>query len=64
MLRSLFTAVSGLRAHQMMMDVVGNNIANVNSVGYKTSNAVFEDTLSQQLRSSVAPTGTSGGVNP
>ncbi len=64
MLRSLFSGISGLRAHQTMMDVVGNNIANVNSAGYKSSNAIFEDTLSQQLRASTAPTGTAGGVNP
>jgi len=64
MLRSLFSGITGLRAHQTMMDVVGNNIANVNSVGFKSSNVVFEDTLSQQLRSAGAPTDTSGGMNP
>lgn len=64
MLRSLFSGISGLRAHQTMMDVVGNNIANVNSVGYKSSNVVFEDTLSQMVRGSTSPTGTSGGLNP
>jgi len=47
-----------------MMDVVGNNIANVNSVGFKSSNVVFEDTLSQQLRSAGAPTASAGGMNP
>lgn len=64
MLRSLFSGITGLRAHQTMMDVVGNNIANVNSVGFKSSNVVFEDTLSQQLRSAGAPTPTTGGMNP
>jgi flagellar hook protein FlgE len=64
MLRSLFTAVSGLRAHQTMLDVVGNNIANVNTTGYKTSSAVFEDTLSQVVRNSGGPQGLSGGTNP
>jgi flagellar hook protein FlgE len=64
MLRSLFSGISGLRAHQTMMDVVGNNIANVNSVGYKSSNVVFEDTLSQMLRGSTQPTATAGGLNP
>jgi flagellar hook protein FlgE len=64
MLRSLFTAVSGLRAHQAMMDVVGNNIANVNTAGYKTSQTVFEDTLSQLMRSSGGPQGLRGGTNP
>ena len=64
MLRSLFSGITGLRAHQTMMDVVGNNIANVNSVGFKSSNVVFEDTLSQQLRSAGAPTASAGGMNP
>ena len=50
MLRSLFSAISGLQAHQTKMDVVGNNIANVNTVGFKSSTTVFEDTLSQVLR--------------
>ena len=64
MLRSLFTAVSGLRAHQLMLDVVGNNIANVNTAGYKTSQTVFEDTLSQVIRNSGGPQGLRGGTNP
>jgi len=64
MLRSLFSGVSGLRAHQTMMDVVGNNIANVNTVGYKSGQAVFEDTLSQMLRASGAPQSGDGGTNP
>jgi flagellar hook protein FlgE len=64
MLRSLFTAVSGLRAHQTMLDVVGNNIANVNTAGYKTSQSVFEDTLSQVVRTSGGPQGLRGGTNP
>jgi len=49
MLRSLFTGVSGLSAHQQMLDVTSNNIANVNTTGYKASNTVFEDTLSQTM---------------
>ena len=64
MLRSLFSGISGLRAHQTMMDVVGNNIANVNTTGYKASSTIFEDTLSQMMRASGAPSGTVGGVNP
>jgi flagellar hook protein FlgE len=64
MLRSLFTAVSGLRVHQTMMDVVGNNIANVNTTGYKTSQTVFEDTLSQMVSTSGGPQGLRGGTNP
>jgi flagellar hook protein FlgE len=64
MLRSLFSAVSGLRSHQTMMDVIGNNIANVNTTGYKSSQTVFEDTLSQALRSAGAPQNGGGGTNP
>jgi flagellar hook protein FlgE len=64
MLRSLFSGISGLRAHQTMMDVVSNNIANVNTSGFKSSYVLFEDTLNQMLRSSAASTQTSGGINP
>ncbi|MDQ1663404.1 MAG: flagellar hook protein FlgE [Blastococcus sp.] len=46
------------------MDTVGNNIANVNTVGFKSSTTVFEDTLSQVLRNGSAPTATAGGTNP
>ncbi len=58
MLRSLFSAVTGMRSHQTAMDVIGNNIANVNTAGYKSSQTQFQDTLSQALRSGGA------GVNP
>jgi flagellar hook-basal body protein len=64
MLRSMFSAISGLRAHQTKMDVVGNNIANVNTVGFKSSTTVFEDTLSQVLRNGSAPTAGMAGTNP
>ena len=47
MLRSMFAAVSGLQAHQTFMDVVGNNIANVNTTGFKAGTVEFEDLLSQ-----------------
>jgi flagellar hook protein FlgE len=63
MLRSLFSGITGLRAHQQMMDVTGNNIANVNTHGYKSAQALFEDTLSQQLRAAGAPQAGSGGSN-
>ncbi|GAB2476606.1 flagellar hook-basal body protein [Jatrophihabitans fulvus] len=52
MLRSLYTAISGLNAHQQMIDVTANNIANVNTVGFKSSTTLFEDTLSQTISSS------------
>ncbi|MGB3412747.1 MAG: flagellar basal-body rod protein FlgF [Microthrixaceae bacterium] len=64
MIRSMFSAVSGLRNHQTMMDVVGNNIANVNTAGYKSSTTVFQDVLSQTLRGSGRATSTTGGTNP
>ena len=64
MMRSMFAAVSGLRAHQLMMDVVGDNIANINTPGFKASQVVFEDTLSQLLRGGSAAGDGVGGVNP
>jgi flagellar hook protein FlgE len=63
MIRSMYSAISGLRNHQTMMDIVGNNIANVNTNGYKTSSTVFTDVLSQTLYGANAP-GVLGGTNP
>jgi flagellar hook protein FlgE len=64
MLRSLYSGISGLHAHQLMMDVTGNNIANVNTVGYKASVVQFQDTLSQMLGAAGAPQNGQGGSNP
>jgi flagellar hook protein FlgE len=64
MLRSMFSAISGLRAHQVMMDEIGNNIANVNTVGYKTGRVNFQDILSQTFRGASAPQGGLGSINP
>jgi flagellar hook protein FlgE len=64
MLRSLFSAISGLRSNQTMLDVTGNNIANANTVGFKGNGVIFQDTLSQMLTSAGAPAGTRGGTNP
>ncbi len=64
MIRSMYAAVSGLSSHQTMMDVVGNNIANVNTHGYKKSNALFQDVLSQTINGAGAPTEEIGGTNP
>jgi flagellar hook protein FlgE len=64
MLRSLFSAISGLRANQFMLDVTGNNIANANTAGFKASTVVFQDTLSQMLTAGAAPTTGHGGTNP
>ena len=61
MLRSLFSGITGLRAHQQMMDVTGNNIANVNSSGYKSQTAVFESVISQAVKAPGAP--VAGGAN-
>jgi flagellar hook protein FlgE len=63
-LRSLFSGISGLRQHQNLMDVVSNNIANVNTTGFKASSVTFEDTLSQLMKASAAPSATAGGLNP
>jgi flagellar hook protein FlgE len=64
MSRALFTGVSGLQAHQLWLDVIGNNIANANTHGFKPSTVVFNDVLSQTLSSGSAPTADRGGVNP
>ena len=64
MLRSMNSAIAGLRAHQTKLDVTGNNIANVNTVGYKSSTTVFEDTLSQVMRNGSSPQGQVAGTNP
>lgn len=64
MLRSLFAGISGLRTHQTMLDVTGNNIANVNTVGFKSSAAQFQDSLSQLVKNSTGPRDDAGGSNP
>src|SRR3954470_17470228 len=64
MLRSMFAAVSGLRNHQTMMDVIGNNISNVNTTGFKSSSVVFEDLLSQMIKGAGGPQNGIGGSNP
>jgi flagellar hook protein FlgE len=64
MIRSMFSAISGLRNHQSMMDVVGNNISNVNTTGFKSSAVVFQDVLSQTLRGAGAANEALGGTNP
>ena len=64
MMRSLFSGVSGLKSHQTRMDVIGNNIANVNTIGFKSSRVTFADTLYQTQTGAAAPTDTVGGTNP
>lgn len=63
-MRSLWAGVSGLQAHQIAMDVEGNNIANVNTTGFKYSRVNFSDLLSQTTKIATAPQGELGGKNP
>jgi flagellar hook protein FlgE len=64
MLRSLFSGISGLRANQTMLDVVGNNIANANTAGFKASTVLFQDTLSQMMIGATGANADRGGTNP
>ena len=63
-IRSLFSGVSGLRNHQTMMDVIGNNISNVNTIGFKSGRATFKELFAQTLRGASRPVGDGGGTNP
>ena len=65
MMRSLFSGVAGLKTHQTRMDVIGNNIANVNTVGYKASSMVFADLMSQTTQKASGPNAApgTGGTN-
>lgn len=64
MMRSLYSGVSGMQNHQTRMDVIGNNVANVNTNGFKKGRVDFQDMISQQLSGAAAPTTEVGGVNP
>src|SRR5579884_418864 len=64
MLQAMFSGVSGLQVHQVRLDVIGNNIANVNTIGFKAGRATFQDQLSQTLRASARPSTQVGGQNP
>lgn len=64
MVKSLFTGVTGLKSHQQRMDMIGNNIANVNTVGFKADVMTFADVYYQSKRNPSAPTATLGGINP
>lgn len=63
LLTSLFAGVSGLRNHQSMMDVIGNNISNVNTIGFKGSRVTFSDTFNQFVKAGTNPTENTGGTN-
>lgn len=66
MMRSMFSGVSGLRAHQTRMDVIGNNVANVNTVGFKSGRVTFQEIFSQTLKGASSPDSATGrgGTNP
>lgn len=64
MLRSMFSAISGLRNHQVYLDVLGNNIANVNTTGFRSSRVTFQDILSQTVRGASPAQGGRGAINP
>ena len=60
MMRSLFSGVSGIRAHQTRMDVIGNNIANVNTVAYKSQSMTFNEVFYQTTQTATGPNATTG----
>lgn len=64
MMRSMYSGVSGLRVHQTKMDVIGNNISNVNTTGFKSSRTLFNEVFSQNLQGASGPTPNLGGRNP
>lgn len=64
MMRSLNTGLIGVKTHQTKMDVIGNNISNVNTTGFKTGRATFADVLSQSIKGATASNGEMGSTNP
>lgn len=65
MMRSMFAGVAGSRNHQFKMDIIGNNISNINTIGYKTSRMTFQEAFVQTLKPGSSPTnGNTGGTNP
>lgn len=63
-MRSMFTGVSGLKAHQLKMDIIGNNISNVNTVGFKSQRATFQEVFNQTIKGASSPQLGRGGTNP
>ena len=63
MMRGMFAAISGLKTHQVMLDVTSNDIANVNTIGYKSARTTFADSLTQTQRGAAGPGGGVGGSN-
>lgn len=64
MLRSMYAGISGMKNFQTKLDVIGNNIANVNTSGFKKGRVTFQDMMSQMTSGAQGPTATKGGVNP
>lgn len=64
MVRSMYSGVAGMKAHQTRMDVIGNNIANVNTYGFKSSRTTFRDVYYQNIRGAAAASNNTGGINP
>ncbi len=63
MMRGMYSAISGLEAHQTMLDVTANNLANVDTIGYKAQRTTFVDQLSENLSAATGPNGFNGGSN-
>lgn len=63
MMRGMFSAISGLKVNQTMLDVTANNLANVNTIGYKSARTTFQDSLAQMQRGAAGPNGANGGSN-
>ena len=63
MMRGMDSAISGLEAHQTMLDVTANNLANVDTIGYKAQRTTFVDQLSENLSAATGPNGFNGGAN-
>jgi flagellar hook protein FlgE len=64
MMRGMFSAISGLKQHQVMLDVTANDIANVNTIGYKSARVTFQDSLNQLQRGAAGATQATAGTNP
>ncbi|MBP3266414.1 MAG: flagellar hook-basal body complex protein, partial [Clostridiales bacterium] len=64
MMKSLYSGVAGMKTHNQRMDVIGNNISNVNTTGYKTSEVTFKDVYYQTKANASSGDSTSGGKNP
>ena len=63
MLRSMYSGISGMKVNQTKLDVIGNNIANVSTTAFKSSNARFSDMIYQSSSAATSPTSTKGGTN-